>query len=68
MSSLILRRLHKVRTLAVIKNSSFYDLARGERSEIDTIISPKEATISALLSNIRQEGVESTTLFRQGDT
>ena len=68
MSALILRRLHKVRTLAVIKNSSFYDLARGERSEIDTIISPKEATISALLSNIRQEGVESTTLFRQGDS
>ena len=68
MASLILRRMHNIRTLAVIKNSSYYDLAQGERSEIDTILSPKDATISALLSNIRQEGVESTTLFHQGDS
>ncbi len=68
MSSLILRRMHQVRTLAVIRNAGYYDLARGEKSEIDTIISPKEATISALLSNIRQEGVENTTLFRQGNS
>ena len=68
MASLILGRLHKVRTLAVLRDASYYDLARGEHSEIDTIISPQESTISALLSNIRQEGVESTTLFRQGDS
>lgn len=68
MASLILRRMHNIRTLAVIKNSGYYDLAQGERSEIDTILSPKDATISALLSNIRQEGVESTTLFRQGES
>ena len=68
MASLILRRMHNIRTLAVIKNSGYYDLAQGERSEIDTILSPKDATISALLSNIRQEGVESTTLFHQGES
>ncbi|MDO5351599.1 MAG: Trk system potassium transporter TrkA [Succinatimonas sp.] len=68
MASLILRRMHNIRTLAVIKNSGYYNLAQGKRSEIDTIISPKDATISALLSNIRQEGVENTTLFRQGDS
>ncbi len=66
MSSLIISRLHKVRTLAVIRSDGYFELGQSSRNEIDTIISPNEDTISALLSTIRQEGVENTHLFRQG--
>ncbi|MBO5566393.1 MAG: Trk system potassium transporter TrkA [Succinivibrio sp.] len=68
MSSLLLSRLHKVHTLAVIQSDGYFELANGSRGEIDTIISPREATLSAILSNIRQEGVENLHLFRQGQS
>lgn len=66
MSSLVLSRLHKVRTIAVIRGQGYSDLAQSAEEEIDTIISPNEATISALLSTVRQEGVENMRLFRRG--
>ncbi|MGN0908434.1 MAG: Trk system potassium transporter TrkA [Succinivibrio sp.] len=66
MSSLLLHRMRSVNTLAVIRGDSYFRLAESSNAEIDTVVSPNEATISALLSNIRQEGVVSMRLFRQG--
>jgi len=66
MSSLLLRRLHRINTLAVIRGDGYFRLAQSSDNEIDTVVSPNEATISALLSTIRQEGVESMRLMRQG--
>ena len=67
MSALMVQRLNKVRTIAIIRQASFQDIAQAG-SEIDAIISPREAVISALLSNILQEGVEKMRIFRQGDS
>ena len=55
MSSLIMRRMHNVETAAIIKSEGYLQLSDNERSEI-----------SAMLTSIRQEGVESVSLFRQG--
>lgn len=65
-SALMLSRRNKVKTIAVIRNENFHELAKGPGREIDIIISPREAIISAILSHIRQEGVERMSLFRQG--
>lgn len=65
MASLMVQRFEKVRTLAVIRKPSLQDMALASK-EIDAIVSPREAIISALLSNIRQEGVEKVRIFRQG--
>lgn len=66
MSSLILKRVHNVKTLAVIRGESYIELTNNDKSDIDTVVFPKESIISALLSLIRQEGVENVHLFRQG--
>ncbi len=66
MSSLIMRRMHNVQTAAIIKSEGYLQLSDNERSEIGTVILPKESIISAMLTSIRQEGVESVSLFRQG--
>ncbi len=65
MASLMVQRMNKVRTIAVIRRPAFQDIAIAGK-EIDAIISPREAIISALLSNILQEGVEKMRIFRQG--
>lgn len=65
-SALMLSRRNKVKTIAIIRNENFHTLAKGPEREIDIIISPKEAIISAILSDVRQEGVERMRLFRQG--
>lgn len=66
MSSLILRKVHNVKTLALIRGDSFADLTVNDKSDIDTVVFPKDSIISALLSLIRQESVENVHLFRQG--
>lgn len=66
MSSLLVQRMNKVRTIAIIRQSSLHDIAQSGK-EIDAIISPREAVISALLSNILQEGVEKMRIFKQGN-
>lgn len=66
MSSLILRKVHNVKTLALIRGDGYVDLTKNDNSDIDTVVFPKESIISALLSLIRQEGVENVQLFRQG--
>lgn len=65
MASLMVQRKNKVRTLAIIRQTSFQEIAITG-NEIDAIVSPKESIISALLSNIRQEGVEKMRIFKQG--
>lgn len=66
MSSLIYSRIHNVKTLAVLRSESYVDLALNDKTDIDAVVFPKESIISAMLSNIRQEGVENIHLFRQG--
>ncbi len=66
MSSLILHRVHNVKTLAILKSDSYVDLTANDKSDIDTVVSPKDSIISALLSLIRQESVENVHLYRQG--
>lgn len=65
MASMMVQRFEKVRTLAVLRKPSLQDMALAGR-DIDAIISPRESIISALLSNIRQEGLERMRIFRQG--
>lgn len=65
-TAFMLRRMGKVKTIAVIRNARFQEITTGVGREIDIVVSPKEATISAILSQIRQEGVEKMRLFRQG--
>lgn len=65
MASLMIQRKNKVRTLAIIRQTSFQEVAITG-NEIDAIVSPRESIISALLSNIRQEGLEKMRIFRQG--
>ena len=65
MAALMLQRSNKVRTIAVIRQLSTQDLA-STGSPIDTIISPRDAIISALLSLILQEGLVKMRIFRHG--
>lgn len=67
-SSLMLKRLNNIKSIAVIRRSSLHDLSTSERDGqgADTVVSPREAVISALLSDIRQEGVLKMRLFRSG--
>ena len=67
MASLMVQRVNKVRTIAIIRQHSFQDIAIAG-NEIDAIISPREAIISALLSHILQEGVLKMRIFRQGQS
>lgn len=66
MSSLIMHRMHNVKTAALIRGEGYIQLTDNEKSEIDSVILPKESIISAMLTSIRQEGVEAVSLFRQG--
>lgn len=65
MASMMVQRFEKVRTLAVLRKPSLQDMALASK-EIDAIVSPRESIISALLSNIRQDGMEKMRIFRQG--
>ena len=65
MAALMLQRTQKIRTIAVIRQFSTQDL-RSTGSPIDTIISPRDAIISALLSLILQEGLVKLRIFRHG--
>ncbi len=65
MSSLMVQRLNKVHTIAIIRQHAFQDIALAG-SEIDAIVSPREVIISALLSHILQDSVEKMRIFKQG--
>ncbi|MGN1281971.1 MAG: Trk system potassium transporter TrkA [Succinivibrio sp.] len=66
MTSLIIKRVHNVQTLTLIRGDSFADLTSKDKTDIDNFVFPKDSIISALLSLIRQEGVENVHLYRQG--
>lgn len=68
MTSLLLRKLNNIKTISILRNKTFIDLQQNVGLDGDIVVSPKDATISALLSNIRQEGVEKVRLFRQGNS
>lgn len=65
-SALMLKSLDSVRTITVLRESSFYEVIRHAEKDVDTVVSPREAIISELLSDILQEGVERVRLYRGG--
>lgn len=65
-ASLMLNSIDAVRTITVLRDPSYNEVAKHTGKDIDTIVSPREAIISELLSDIRQEGVERVRLFRGG--
>lgn len=67
MTLLMLRRQKKLNTISVIRNKALIDMVEGLEDEV-TVVSPREATISALLTHIRQEGVVKTTRVRVGES
>lgn len=66
MSSMMVQRFKKVRTVAVIRRDSLREMAKDSR-EIDAVVSPRDAVISALLSHIRQGGVEKIRIYSDHD-
>ncbi len=65
-ASLMLNSIDAVRTITVLREPAFNEVAKHTGKDIDTIVSPREAIISELLSDIRQEGVERVRLYREG--
>ena len=71
-SCLMLKRLEHLnshghlKAIAVINRGNLHDLHSPDGQGADVLVSPREAVISALLSDIRQEGVVKVRLFRSG--
>ncbi|WP_027349759.1 Trk system potassium transporter TrkA [Halotalea alkalilenta] len=64
MSSMLAKRLGARKVLALINNTAYVDLVQG--GEIDIAISPEQATISGLLSHVRQGDLASVHSLRRG--
>jgi len=64
MSSLLAKRLGARKVMALIAQSAYVDLIDGE--EIDIAVSPQQATISTLLTHIRQGDVVNVHSLRRG--
>ncbi len=65
MTALLAKKLGAKRAIVLISKFAYINLIRKEA--IDIIISPREATISALLTNIRHNGVGTVHTFRRGE-
>ncbi len=65
-SCLMLKHMENIKTIAVISKGSLRDLNSPQVRGADIVVSPREAVISAILSDIRQEGVLKMRLFRSG--
>lgn len=65
-SSLMLKSINKVKTIAVVRDQTFNEIIKNSGRDIDFLVSPREAIISEFLSQIRQEGVEKVRIYRAG--
>lgn len=66
MSAMLAKNLGARRSIVLISKFAYINLIKKEK--IDIIISPREATISALLTNIRHNGVGTVHTFRRGES
>jgi trk system potassium uptake protein TrkA len=64
MSALLAKKLGAKRAIVQIGKPAYISLIQGDA--IDIVVSPQEATISALLTNIRHNGVETVHTVRRG--
>ncbi len=64
MTALLAKKLGTRRSIVQISKMAYINLIQGE--EVDIVISPQEATISALLTNIRHNGVETVHTLKRG--
>lgn len=64
MSSILAKRLGAHKVMALINRSAYVDLMEG--GDIDIAISPQQATISSLLTHIRQGDVVNVHSLRRG--
>lgn len=65
MSSVLTKKMGAKKNIVLIKKQIYKTIIEGDA--IDIIISPQDATISALLTNIRHNGVESVKTLRRGE-
>lgn len=65
MAALLTKSLGANKSIVLIKNYVFANVIQGE--SIDVVISPQEATISALLTDIRRNGTVCVHTLRRGD-
>jgi trk system potassium uptake protein len=64
MSALLAKKLGAKKSIVLITKFAYINLIQGDA--VDVVISPQEATISALLTNIRHNGVETVHTLRRG--
>ncbi|WP_068547028.1 Trk system potassium transporter TrkA [Thalassotalea crassostreae] len=63
MSSMLAKRLGARKTIALIQRGAYLDLVDNS---VDIAVSPQQATISALLTHVRQSGVVNAYSLRRG--
>lgn len=66
LSAMLAKRLGAHKTMALINRLAYVDLIKASGSQIDIAISPKQATISALLTHIRRGDVINAHALRRG--
>ena len=64
MSTLLAKKLGAQKSIVLISNFAYVNLLQTDA--IDIVLSPHEATISALLTNIRHNGVDNVHTLRRG--
>lgn len=64
MSALLAKKLGAKKSIVLIQKSAYINLIQGDA--IDIVVSPQEATISSLLSNIRRNGVAAVRSIKRG--
>ncbi|MEQ9720343.1 Trk system potassium transporter TrkA [Yersinia alsatica] len=64
MSAMLAKRMGAKKAMVLIQRSAYVDLVQG--SVIDIVISPQQATISALLGHVRKADIVSVSSLRRG--
>ncbi len=63
-STMLAKRMGAGRVMAIVNNPAYADLVEGR--EIDTVISPQQTTLGALLTHIRRGDIEAVYSLRKG--
>lgn len=63
-SGMLAKRMGANRVMAIVNNPAYADLVEGR--EIDTVISPQQTTLGALLTHIRRGDIEAVYSLRKG--
>lgn len=63
-SAMLAKRMGAGRVMSIVNNPAYADLVEGR--EIDTVISPQQTTLGALLTHIRRGDIEAVYSLRKG--